>query len=139
VLALALASCGGSNKQQASYVSRANAICRQALAELHKTPEPTTPAQAISFLPRAITIIEHQVAGLDALDVPASQRGHLQAALGSVRSLGTVLGGFVHQLRAGTVELSTFEQVQTQSTTLRAQINRQFRQAGLSGCVDSQA
>ena len=76
---------------------------------------------------------------LSALEVPGSHKGELRAALGSVRSLGTVLGGFLHQLRAGTVELSTFEQVQSQSTTLRAQINGHFRQAGLNGCVDSQA
>lgn len=139
MLAVLLVGCGGSGKRHTTYVARGNAICREALVELHRTPEPTTPAQAISFLPRAITIIERQVASLAALDVPASNRGDLDAALGSVRSLGIVLQRFLHQLRAGTVELSTFEQVQAQTNTLRAQIKGHFRQAGLSACVDSQA
>lgn len=138
MLAVILAGCGGSNKQQARYVAHGSAICRQALAQLHSTPEPTTPAQAIAFLPRAITIIERQVASLGSLEVPASHQTELHAALGSVKSLGTVLQRFLHELRAGTVELSTFQQVQTQSNSLRAQINSQFRQAGLSACVDNQ-
>jgi hypothetical protein len=138
VLAALITGCGGSNRQQATYVAQGNAICRQALAELHRTPEPATTRQAVSYLPRAITIIEHQVAGLTELNVPSSHRSELQAALGSVRSLGTLLQGFLQQLRAGTVELRTFQQAQAQSNTLRAQINSHFRQAGLSACVDNQ-
>ena len=114
-----------------------NAICAQELAVLSRTPEPTSPQQAIGYLPKAIAIIQRQSARLEALSVPASKRADLAAALGTGRQLGVILVRFLHQLRAGTYELATFSQVQSQSVTLREQINAHFRKAGLTRCVTS--
>ena len=134
-----LAGCGGggSSAQEKKFVAQANAICAQELAVLSRTPEPTTPAQAISYLPKAIAIIQRQSGRLEALPVPASKRRDLEAALSTGRQLGVILVRFLHQLRAGTYQLATFSQVQSQSVTLREQINVHFRKAGLTRCVTS--
>jgi hypothetical protein len=135
----ALAGCGGggSAAQEKKFTAAANAICAQELAVLSRTPELTTPTQAISYLPKVIAIIQRQSGRLEALAVPASKRADLEAALGSGRQLGLILVRFLHQLRAGTYELATFSQVQSQSVTLRQQINAHFRKAGLARCVTS--
>jgi hypothetical protein len=140
LICAAVAGCGGSSgpsAQEKQFVAQANAICAQELAVLNKTPEPTSPTQAIGFLPKAIAIIQRQSARLQALSVPASKRAELQAALGSGRQLGRLLEGFLRKLRSGSFELATFTQVQTQSVTLREQINAHFRKAGLTSCVTS--
>ena len=84
-----LAGCGGggSSAQEKQFVAQANAICAQELAVLSRTPEPTTPAQAISYLPKAIAIIQRQSGRLEALPVPASKRRDLEAALSTGRQL----------------------------------------------------
>ena len=69
--------------------------------------------------------------------MPASKRRDLEAALSTGRQLGVILVRFLHQLRAGTYQLATFSQVQSQSVTLREQINVHFRKAGLTRCVTS--
>jgi hypothetical protein len=134
-----LAGCGGggSGAQEKKFIAAANAICAQELAVLSRTPEPTTPAQAVRYLPKAIAIIQRQSGRLEALAVPASKRRDLDAALSTGRQLGVILVRFLHQLRAGTYELATFSQVQSQSVTLREQINAHFRKAGLTRCVTS--
>jgi hypothetical protein len=135
-----LAGCGGSSgpsAQEKQFVAQANAICAQELAVLNKTPEPTSPTQAIGYLPKALAIIQRQSARLEALSVPASKRGELQAALASGTQLGTLLEGFLRKLHSGSFELATFTQVQTQSVALREQINAHFRKAGLTSCVTS--
>ena len=139
VVGALLAGCGGggSSAQEKKFVAQANAICAQELAVLSRTPEPTTPAQAISYLPKAIAIIQRQSGRLEALSVPASKRRDLEAALSTGRQLGVILVRFLHQLRAGTYQLATFSQVQSQSVTLREQINVHFRKAGLTRCVTS--
>ncbi|HEV2982242.1 MAG TPA: hypothetical protein VGX51_12485 [Solirubrobacteraceae bacterium] len=135
-----VAGCGGSsgpNAQEKQFVAQANAICAQELAVLNKTPEPTSPTQAIGYLPKALAIIQRQSTRLQALSVPASKRAELEAALASGRQLGVLLEGFLRKLHAGSFELATFTQVQTQSVTLREQINAHFRQAGLASCLTS--
>jgi hypothetical protein len=140
LICAAAAGCGGSSgpsAQEKQFVAQANAICRQELAVLNKTPEPTSPTQAIGYLPKALAIIQRQSARLQALSVPASKRAELQAALASGRQLGTLLEGFLRKLQSGSFELATFTQVQSQSVTLREQINAHFRKAGLTSCVTS--
>jgi hypothetical protein len=135
-----LAGCGGSSKardQEAKYVAAGNAICAQELTILHQMREPTTPEQAISYLPHAIAIINRQSQRLTALNVPASKRNQLEAAVSSGRQLGALLVGFLRQLKAGKFELATFSQVQTHSNELRSQIDAHFRQAGLAKCVEN--
>jgi hypothetical protein len=140
LICAAIAGCGGSSgpsAQEKQFVAQANAICTQELAVLKTTPEPTSPAQAISYLPKAIAIIQRQSARLSALSAPASKRRELEAALATGGRLGTVLEGFLRKLRSGSFELATFTQVQTESVTLREQINAHFRKAGLESCVTS--
>jgi hypothetical protein len=135
-----VAGCGGSSgpsAQEKQFVAQANAICTQELAVLAKTPEPTSPTAAISYLPKALAIIQRQGARLSALNAPASKRAEVQAALASGQQLGTLLAGFLQKLRSGSFELATFSQVQSQSVTLRQQINAHFRKAGLTSCVTS--
>jgi hypothetical protein len=138
LICAAVAGCGGSSgpsAQEKQFVAQANAICAQELAVLKTTPEPTSPTQAITYLPKAIAIIQRQSARLSALSVPSSKRGELEGALARGRQLGTVLEGFLGKLRSGHFELSTFTQVQSESVTLREQINAHFRKAGLTSCV----
>lgn len=140
LICAAVAGCGGSSgpsAQEKQFVAQANAICAQELAVLSKTPEPTSPTEAIGYLPKAIAIIQRQSERLESLSAPASKRGELQAALASGRQLGTLLEGFLRKLHSGSFELATFTQVQTQSVTLREQINAHFRKAGLASCVTS--
>jgi hypothetical protein len=140
LICASVAGCGGSSgpsAQEKQFVAQANAICTQELAVLSRTPEPTSPTAAIGYLPKAIAIIQRQGARLSALSAPASKRAQLQAALGTGQQLGALLEGFLRKLRSGSFELATFTQVQTQSVTLREQINAHFRSAGLTSCVTS--
>ena len=140
LICAAIAGCGGSSgpsAQEKQFVAQANAICAQELAVLNKTPEPTSPTEAIGYLPKALATIQRQATRLQALSVPASKRAELQAALASGQQLGALLQGFLGKLRSGAFELATFTQVQTQSVTLREQINAHFRKAGLTSCVTS--
>jgi hypothetical protein len=133
-----LAGCGrGASAEEARFVAEANAICAQEVAILNRSREPTSPTQAIGYLPKAIAIIERESGRLAALAAPASKRGEVQAAIGAGRQLGAVLARFLRQLRTGSYELATFAQVQQQSTALRDQMNAHFRKAGLGRCVTS--
>jgi hypothetical protein len=138
LVALTVGGCGsGASAQEKQFVAKGNAICRQELAVLSKTPEPTTVTAALSFLPKAIALIKRQSARLEALNAPASKRGELQAALGSGRRLDSLLTGFLRQLHSGTYEVASFASVQAQSVALREQINSHFRRVGLDSCLTS--
>jgi hypothetical protein len=150
VTCLLLAGCGSSaGKHSAStsssfratggYVNAANAICPKQLARLHKLAQPTTPEGAISYLPRALTIMHDESSQLAALHPPASAQAELSAGLASSRELAVLLSGFLHKLQSGVVEVTTFSQVQAHSESLQADVDAHLRRAGLSGCASSEA
>jgi hypothetical protein len=136
-LAAALAGCGGGSGRGASsaYASAAESICRQERVRLEAMPQPRTPAQAIGYLPHAIGIIGDEAGRLSALRPPPQQSGAVHDALTAAQRLNGVLSRFLARLRAGSVELSTFAQVQTQGTALRDEIDASFRRAGLAACA----
>jgi hypothetical protein len=145
VAVLPLAGCGGSSSSSSSggsdsspsaYVGQGNAICTQELARLNGLTQPTTPEQAVIYLPKALRIMERETARLAALDPAAPGRGELAAGLASARQLAAVLQRFLNKLRGGLVEISIFAQVQTQSATLRANLDQHFRRAGLGRCAE---
>jgi hypothetical protein len=90
----------------------------------------------VSYLPKALMIMQRETNGLAALDPPASERAQVAAGLASARQLAALLRRFLHELRGGLVELSTFAQVQTQTGTYRADLDAHFRQAGLARCAE---
>jgi hypothetical protein len=116
-------------------VAAANAVCARQLAQLNRLAQPTTPEQAVSYLPQALTIMHRETGGLAALDPPASERAQVAAGVASARQLAALLQHFLHELKGGLVELSTFGRVQTQTGVLTAAIDAHFRQAGLVACV----
>jgi hypothetical protein len=127
--------CGSAASAPPAYVAAANAICAVQRAQLNKLSTPTTAGQAIVYLPRAIAIMRRETEQLATLDPVAPKRAQFAAALASTRRLADALTSFLHQLRSGVVELSAYTQVQAESTALSAEINRHFRQAGLTRCV----
>ncbi len=144
VAVLPLAGCGGSSSSSSrgpgssppAYVAQGNAICTQELARLNALTRPTTPDQAVIYLPKALRIMERETARLTALNPPASEPRELSAGLASARQLTALLHRFLDTLRGGLVELRTFGQVQTQSATLRADLDAHFRRAGLERCAE---
>jgi hypothetical protein len=130
----ALVACGSSAPAPA-YVAQANHICATQLALLNAMNQPATPDQAVSYLPRALAIMRRENAQLSALHATPVKRAALDSALTGQRRLAAVLTRFLHQLRAGIVELTTFSHVQQVSDRLRTQINASFRRAGLPRCV----
>jgi hypothetical protein len=132
-----LAGCGGSGSGQPQYVAAADAICSTQLAQLNRLPQPTTPTEAVSYLPEAITIMRRETAELATVRPDAAHRAQLADALAGARALAATLARLLHQLRSGTIlELSSFVQVQSQSEALRAQIDAHFRRADLARCVE---
>jgi hypothetical protein len=129
-----LAGCGGSGPPP-RYAANGDAICARQLAALHRLPQPTTPEQAVSYLPHALTIMARERAGLQALAAPAGRRAALTAALSDSRQLAAILTHFLRHLRSGMVELDVFSQVQRSSDALRAQLDADFRHAGLGACA----
>ncbi len=134
-----LAGCGNSGSSPAAssppkYVAAADAICTSQLTLLNELPQPSTPDQAVSYLPKAITIIRRETGQLAAIRPAASIQKPFAAALGDARQLASVLARFLHQHRTGIVEVSTFGQVQAQSGALRAEVDAHFREAGLARC-----
>jgi hypothetical protein len=132
---LLLAGCGGSGSSTPKYVAAGNAICSEQLAQLNKLPQPTTPEQAVAYLPQAVAIMQRETTRLAALELPASKRAQFQAALAGTRQLASVLRGVLRKLRSGVIEISAFAQVQAQSDALRADIDAHLRQAGLARCA----
>ena len=138
---LFLAGCGGSGSSPAvsaprAYLASANAICSEQLAELNKLPQPTTPEGATSYLPKALAIMQSEATQLTALQMPEDKRAQVKAGLASAGELAAVLRGFLHKLRSGIVEVSTFGQVEARSDALKAEIDAHFRQAGLERCTE---
>ncbi len=136
VLALLLAGCGSSASPPPAYVAAGEAVCSEQTARLNRLVRPTTPEQAVSYLPQVLAIMHRGTAGLAALDPPAGKRTELAAALAGADQLAANLHGFLHRLQTGLVEVGSFPRLQVQSATLRTQIDGHLRQAGLSGCAE---
>jgi hypothetical protein len=130
-----LGACGSSASAPPAYLAAGNAICATQLAQLNKLAQPTTPEGAVTYLPKAIAIMTREADQLSSIRPLASTHEAFQAALAGTRQLAGALAQFLHQLRAGIVELSTFSHIQTTSTALTAQINAHFRQAGFARCA----
>jgi len=120
----------------AGYLAAGNAICAEQLAQLNRLPRPSTPEQTIAFLPPALAIMRREVTRLGALDPRGSKGTELAAALTSSRALSTLLDRLLHELHHGMLELTALATVQKQTTTMRAQVDARFRQAGLPRCAD---
>lgn len=119
-----------------SYLTAGNAICEEQLTQLNRLKQPTTPAQTVSYLPRALAIMKREGAKLGALHTRDSGGSELAAALASARRLTALLTGFLDELHRGMVEFAALTTVQSQSMAMRAQIDSHFRQAGLPRCVE---
>lgn len=134
---LLLAACGGSSSTAASqaYVARGEQICATQLALLARLRRPTTPDQAVTYLPRVLAVLHAESTRLQTLDPTAPARSQLALALADTTRLSTLLSGFLDRLRTGIVEITTFGQIQSQSNALRLQIDTHFRRAGLVRCV----
>jgi len=139
----ALAGCGETGAHatqeaavQPRYVRQGNAICAAQLARLSKLTRPTTPEQSIAYLPAALAIMHHELTALRALHPPDRARTELAAALSSADRLAVMLTHMLRELRHGTVEFAQLAAVQTQSETLRAQLDARFRRAGLTSCSE---
>lgn len=135
---LLLAGCGTSSHaapKAPPYAAQASHICASELSKLNSIVRPTTPEAAISYLPRAVAIMHAENAQLRALDPSSSAEGELSAALATSDRLSALLSDFLHHLKTGIVELTSFAQVQTQSNALRLQIDSHFRRAGLTACL----
>jgi hypothetical protein len=131
-----LAGCGGSTASPPKYLAAANAICAQQVGQLDRLAQPTTLEQTVSYLPRALAIMQRETGGLAALHPVGSSRAQFAAALASARQLAGVLTRFLGQLHTGMVQFATFSQVEAQSNELRAALDAHFRQAGLTRCAD---
>jgi hypothetical protein len=132
-----LAGCGGAAKRQpppSAYRAQASAICREQQAKLHGLQQPSTPAEAINYLPPALAVIHRETQLLGALEPPPAERQKLAAALTNARQLRGVLQHFLTQLHQGMVEFPVLVEVQAEGNTLRSQISRRFREAGLPAC-----
>lgn len=119
----------------ARYLAAGNAVCTKQLTQLNKLAQPTSAEQAVSYLPRALVIMQRETSGLTALDPPAPERAQVAAGLASAQQLAALLRRFLHELRGGLVEISTFGRVQAQTGALRADVNAHFRLAGLTRCA----
>ena len=128
-------SSGVSASSSARYLAAGNAICTKQLARLNKLAQPTSAEQAASYLPKALVIMRRETSELAALDPPVPVRAQVTAGLASAERLAALLHRFLHELKGGLVELSTFGRVQAQTGALRADVNAHFRQAGLTRCV----
>ena len=142
VACLLLAACGSSTTSSGhtsatapAYVAAGNAICSRELARINRLTRPTTPEQAVSYLPQALSIMQRETRELAALDPPAPERAPLASSLAATRRLSALLHGFLRELRGGLVEISAFARAQSQSGALRSAIDAHFRQAGLSACA----
>src|SRR5271166_2389301 len=98
---LFIAGCAGSASPPPAYVAAADAICSAQLAQLNRLRAPTTPEQAISYLPQAVAIIGRERSGLAALDPPAALRAEVDAGLAGQGQLATLLRHISEELRSG--------------------------------------
>ena len=116
-------------------IARADQFCTTQLAALARLPKPTTPEQAVAYLPHALAALHAESGRLRTLAAGGAGEGELRAAVADVDQLAALLSGFLHHLNTGIVELTTFGQVQAQSSALRSQIDAHFRRAGLKRCL----
>ncbi len=131
-----LAGCGSSSPSaKPPYVAQANRICATGQAQLRRLSRPTTPEQAIDYLPAVLAIMHTESGQLKTLDPHPASAAELTAAVATMQRLATLLARFLHTLKTGIVELTSFAQVQTQGNVLRSQIDAHFRHAGLPACV----
>jgi RecG-like helicase len=130
-----LAGCGSATSQTPAYVAEGNAICTEQIAQLHRLVQPTTLEQTVTYLPRALAIIQRETSALATLTPTPAERTEFAAALASSRQLATLLRTFLHQLHSGMVQFATFSQVETQSSALREALDAHFRHAGLTQCA----
>jgi len=131
----ALCGCGGTSARPAAYVAAGNEICAGQVTQLHHLHRPSTPEQALSYLPHVLAIMHTETGKLAALDPPASTQAQFASALTDSRELSAILTRFLQQMRAGIVQLTTFATVQTESIALSKRLNARFRSVGLTRCV----
>jgi hypothetical protein len=143
---LLIAGCGGSGgstsapagassaSSSPAYVAAADTICSRQLSQLNKLPRPTTPEGALTYLPRALPIMQREVTALTAVKAPASEQAQFAAGLATARQLSTLLGSLLHKLHSGIVEVSSLTELQAQTEALRAVLDAHFRSAGLTRC-----
>ncbi len=137
-----LSACGASTSSSPdrastapAYIATADAICTRQLARLNSLTMPVSAEAAVTYLPRALSILHAETHQLEALDPPASGVAQFADALAGERQLTALLSGFLHQLKTGLVELSSFARVQARGNALRADIDSHFRRAGLAHCA----
>ncbi|HLL92868.1 MAG TPA: hypothetical protein VK252_08005 [Solirubrobacteraceae bacterium] len=133
---LLAAGCGSSDSPPPAYVAAGEAICGEQLTQLNRLTRPSTLGQTVAYLPRVLAIMQAETGRLAALDPPSHGKDQLDAALTDTRALAALLRRSLHQLRAGMVEFTALSTLQSQSNTLRAQIDAHFRQAGLARCAE---
>ncbi|HYB24171.1 MAG TPA: hypothetical protein VED41_10260 [Solirubrobacteraceae bacterium] len=117
------------------YVAEGNSICAAQLAPLRRLARPTTPEQAIAYLPSTLKVFRREVASLRKLDPPGAAHRQLAAALAGTDRLTALMARVLHELRAGTVEFSKLVDDRRRSVAMRAQLAAHFRQAGLTRCA----
>jgi hypothetical protein len=130
-----LAGCGGSARAPGGYAASGDAICGAQLAQLSRLTRPTTPEGAISYLPRALAIMQRAKGELTALHPPAPVRAQFAAGLADQGQLAALLHRVYHQLETGLLEIGTFTHVEAETDALRADISAHLRRAGLARCV----
>lgn len=76
-LVLVLSSCGGGGSSKRltkeQFVAKTNALCASFNAEVKKTGNPATSAQAIVYFDKLLPLYEKRVEGIDKLNPPASE------------------------------------------------------------------
>lgn len=81
-LVLAVTACGGSGSSvlsKADYLSKAEALCKKANADIEALPFPTGVAGFSDFAAKIVTIAEDTTTALKALDAPKDDKADLQA------------------------------------------------------------
>jgi hypothetical protein len=131
-----LAGCGGSSAPPPppAYVAEAKVICHTQLAKLNRMQRPSTPGQAVDYLPPALAIMHRETGMLAALDPPPADRAKFAAALADTRQLTAVLERLLRDLHSGMVEFPALAAAQTDAVSLRAQLDRRFHEAGVTAC-----
>jgi hypothetical protein len=75
---LLLAACGGSDLSKADYLSKAEAVCKDANTRIDGIAAPSTPASFESFIRSTIEIAEKATKDLNALDAPSDDKADLE-------------------------------------------------------------
>jgi hypothetical protein len=136
VVIASLAGCGGSSKTMSAsaYEAKGNLICVKALGELHALHAPTSVDQLPLYLKTALTIGSSEINQLASLDPPSAYKQALDTALSGSRQEASTLSAFQTKLAKKQVTAAAFTGVSKQLGTTSAQVNAQFRKAGLPEC-----